>query len=79
MFEISVTPFPLTTLTSPLLAITTTALFPSLSFVGTDLIPSKTTLPSNLALIVASTAILDAVPPTWNVLRVSCVPGSPID
>ena len=26
-----------------------------------------------------SVAILDAIPPTWNVRRVNCVPGSPID
>ena len=33
----------------------------------------ETTTPSS------AIAILEAVPPTWNVLRVSCVPGSPMD
>ena len=31
------------------------------------------------ALISETSAMLDAVPPTWNVRSVSCVPGSPMD
>ena len=40
---------------------------------------SITITPDFLIITLASTADLEAVPPTWNVLRVSCVPGSPID
>ena len=35
--------------------------------------------PSILANSLDSTAILEAVPPTWKVRIVSCVPGSPMD
>ena len=36
-------------------------------------------LPLYLIVMFESAAVLDAVPPTWKVLSVSCVPGSPID
>ncbi len=37
------------------------------------------TTPSLLASSLDRSAPLIAMPPTWNVLMVSCVPGSPID
>ena len=40
---------------------------------------SISNLPWNLVTTLDSDAILDAVPPKWKVLSVSCVPGSPID
>ena len=65
--------------TSQDLLITTSSFSPALLVVSTALISSKVTNPSYLARILASTAMLEAVPPTWKVLSVSCVPGSPID
>jgi len=35
--------------------------------------------PSNLASSLLSSEMLPAIPPTWKVRSVSCVPGSPID
>ena len=59
--------------------ITTGASFPSASFPGTTLRSSSSTVPSNLAMSLFSSEIFPAIPPTWNVRRVSCVPGSPMD
>ena len=35
--------------------------------------------PQTVNIATTRAAVLDAVPPTWNVRRVSCVPGSPMD
>ena len=40
---------------------------------------SKTTVPPLSVVIESSSAVPEAAPPMWNVLMVSCVPGSPID
>ena len=79
LFEIKIFFFESKILISPVLAITIFTKLLSLSFVLTVLIFSNSITPSNLALIFALTAIFDAVPPTWKVLKVNCVPGSPID
>ena len=52
---------------------------PSLSLDLTIFKSSISAIPSNFALSSFSSEILPAIPPTWNVLRVSWVPGSPID
>ena len=41
--------------------------------------PWKAAAPSWRASMVVCSALLDAVPPMWKVLMVSCVPGSPMD
>ncbi len=64
---------------SPVRPITIFTLFPSLFKVLTVLKPSKRTVPSNFANKEDSMDELPATPPTWNVRRVNCVPGSPID
>ncbi len=58
---------------------TITSLSPLAPVVSTTLSSSISSLPSPLALISFSSAMLAAVPPTWKVLSVNCVPGSPID
>ncbi|MNE31075.1 hypothetical protein D3C80_1246230 [compost metagenome] len=40
---------------------------------------SISNLPAAFAFKSDSSAMFDAVPPTWNVRSVNCVPGSPID
>ena len=67
------------TLISAVLEITISAVLPSESFPSTVLRSSITTLPSNLAINLLSSDIFPATQPTWNVLKVNCVPGSPID
>ena len=67
------------TFISAVLEITISITFPSVSFPSTVLRSSITTLPSNLAVNLFSSEIFPATPPTWKVLSVNCVPGSPID
>ncbi|MNT53478.1 hypothetical protein D3C72_1905650 [compost metagenome] len=57
----------------------TTCTVPSSVCVSTVRIFSNSTTPSNLATMFDSAAMFDAVPPTWKVRSVNCVPGSPID
>ena len=66
-------------LSSPALPITIFSIVPSSLVLATVLNSSISITPSDLADNSAWSAILEAVPPTWNVLSVNCVPGSPID
>jgi hypothetical protein len=59
--------------------LTTISEAPSLSFNFTVLKSSISKRPSFLTIILESTSEREAVPPTWKVLNVSCVPGSPTD
>ena len=68
-----------TSLTSAVRPITMVESFPCSSLPVTVLSSSISRIPSNLATSFDSSAVLEAVPPTWKVRRVSCVPGSPID
>ena len=67
------------TLSSAVLLITISILSPLSLLDFTVLRSSISILPLFLIVILESAAVLDAVPPTWKVLRVSCVHGSPID
>ena len=40
---------------------------------------SNSIRPATFALMSELSAMFEAVPPTWNVRSVSCVPGSPMD
>ena len=40
---------------------------------------TNTATPSFFSTISGTLAVMDAVPPMWNVRIVSCVPGSPMD
>ena len=64
---------------SEVLEITISTSSPSLFFPLTVLRSSISIFPSNLEVTLFSSEIFPAIPPTWNVLRVSWVPGSPID
>ena len=66
-------------LSSDVLLITISVLLPFSSLVLTVFKSSIWTIQSDFATILASTSDLDAFPPTWNVLSVNWVPGSPID
>jgi len=66
-------------LISAVLEITISTSFPSLSLPTTVRKSSIETSPSNFAINLFSSEILPATPPTWNVLSVNWVPGSPID
>ncbi len=59
--------------------ITISTSFPSLSSPLTVFKSSTSSLPGNLAMMLDSSEIPPATPPTWNVRSVNCVPGSPID
>ena len=59
--------------------ITTLALVPSALIRSTVRNSSISAIPSYLAIKLDDAAVFDAVPPTWNVRNVNCVPGSPID
>ena len=65
------------TLASADLETTISIALPSLSLDLTVLKSSISKLPAFLTVKDESTSDLEAVPPTWKVLRVSCVPGSP--
>ena len=52
---------------------------PSLSLDFTIFKSSISVIPSNFETNSFSSEIFPAIPPTWKVLKVSCVPGSPID
>ena len=67
------------TFSSDVLEITTLTSLPSLSLPWTVLKSSISALPANLVTNLFSSEILPAIPPTWKVLNVSWVPGSPID
>ena len=64
---------------SVVLEITIVFKLPSLSLLFTVFKSSILIIPSNLATMLLSSETLPATPPTWKVLKVSCVPGSPID
>ena len=66
-------------LISEVLEITISISALSVSTPLTVLRSSITALPTNFVLKLFSSEILPATPPTWNVLNVNCVPGSPID
>ena len=68
-----------TNLISEVLDITISISFPSLSFPLTVLRSSISATPSNLTINLFSSEMLTAIPQTWNVRNVNCVPGSPID
>ena len=59
--------------------ITIFELLPTVSLDLTNFKSSISAIPSNLDIYEFSSDILPATPPTWNVLSVNCVPGSPID
>jgi len=66
-------------LISLVLDITILLLFPSLSFTLTTFKSSISATPSNFEIRELSSEIFPATPPTWKVLKVNWVPGSPID
>ena len=66
-------------LISHVLEITKSTWLPSLSVDFTVFKSSISVVPSNFDNNWFSSEILPAIPPTWNVLSVSWVPGSPID
>ena len=66
-------------LSSEVREITTSTSLPSLSLDLTVFKSSISATPSNLAINLFSSEMLPAIPPTWNVRNVNCVPGSPID
>ena len=66
-------------LTSEVLDITILEELPSLSLVLTTFRSSISATPSNFDINEFSSEIFPATPPTWNVLSVNWVPGSPID
>ena len=71
--------FKSTILISVVLEITILESLPEESTVFTTLRSSISAIPSNLEIKEFSSEIFPATPPTWNVLNVNCVPGSPID
>jgi hypothetical protein len=58
---------------------TTTLEVPSLFFFSIVRSSSISSLPEALAFKSDSLPVFEAVPPTWKVRKVNCVPGSPID
>ena len=66
-------------LISVVLDITILEELPSLSLVLTTFKSSISATPSNLDIKEFSSEIFPATPPTWKVLKVNWVPGSPID
>jgi len=68
-----------TNFNSDVLEITTSTSFPSLSLDLTVFKSSISATPSNFTVNLFSSEMLPAIPPTWNVRNVNCVPGSPID
>ena len=68
-----------TILISLVLDITIVLLLPSLSFTLTVFKSSISAIPSNFDIREFSSEMFPATPPTWKVLKVNCVPGSPID
>ena len=66
-------------LISQVLEITRSTEFPSLSVDFTVLRSSISVVPSNFDSNWFSSEIFPAIPPTWKVLNVNWVPGSPID
>ena len=66
-------------LISHVLDITSSTGLPSLSVDLTVFKSSISVVPSNFDSNWFSSEMLPAIPPTWNVLSVSWVPGSPID
>jgi len=80
LFVLNVIPvFLSTTLISAVLEITISITSPLASLPFTVRKSSITTLPSKFAINLLSSEMFPATPPTWNVLNVNCVPGSPID
>ena len=67
------------TFNSQVLEITTFTFLPSESLDFTTLRSSISAKPSNLTERLFSSEIFPAIPPTWKVLSVSWVPGSPMD
>ena len=59
--------------------ITTFTICPSLFLRLTVFNSSISIIPSYFASCLEDAAVFEAVPPTWNVRNVNCVPGSPID
>ena len=64
---------------SDVLEITIEELFPSESLPFTTLRSSILAIPLNFASNLFSSDMFPATPPTWKVLKVNWVPGSPID
>ena len=67
------------TFASAVLLTTISTFSPSEFLLVTVFKSSISSLPSFLTTILESTSDLDAVPPTWKVRSVNCVPGSPTD
>ena len=68
-----------TNLISEVREITILTALPSLSLPSTVLRSSISATPSKRAINLFSSEMFPAIPPTWKVRSVSCVPGSPID
>ena len=64
---------------SAVLLTTISTLSPLAFLLETVFKSSISSLPSFLTTILESTSDLEAVPPTWKVRSVNCVPGSPTD
>ena len=80
LFVLNVIPvFLSTNLISEVREITISTILPSESSPFTVFKSSISATPSNLTANLFSSEMLPAIPPTWNVRKVNCVPGSPID
>ena len=80
LFVLSTIPvFLSTSLISDVLEITMSISLPSLSLPLTVLRSSISAIPSNLTINLFYSEMFPAIPPTWKVRNVNCVPGSPID
>ncbi len=80
LFVLKVIPVLISTnLSSDVREITTSTAFPWLSVPLTTFKSSISAIPLNLTVNLFSSEMLPAIPPTWKVRSVNCVPGSPMD